>query len=367
MKEFEEPASSLSSQHDSVKENSPLNAERPDGNSDDAAVEDSVSARTISEPELQRFSDVYASIQREMNKVFVGQPELMLGALVALFSGGHILVESAPGLGKTLFASALGRTLGCKFGRIQFTPDLMPSDVIGAPVFNMKTQEFYFRAGPIFAQTLLADEINRAPAKTHAALLEGMQEKTVTVDGVSHPLPDPFFVIATQNPIESEGVYRLPEAQIDRFMFKISTDYPSESDELKILTDHGKNVDLKERLALINPVLNAQEIIELRRRINDVLIAAPLFDYINKIVRLTRHFPRLAFGASTRAGLALTQGARALAVFQGRAFATPDDVARIALPALRHRVALSPEAEIEGRSIDEILTTLVRSVEVPRI
>lgn len=316
---------------------------------------------------LQRFADVYSSLNRELNKVFVGQQELALGAIVGLFSGGHVLVESAPGLGKTLFASALGRALGCSFGRIQFTPDLMPSDVVGAPVFNAKTQEFQFRAGPVFTQILLADEINRAPAKTHSALLEAMQECAATVDGVTHPLPEPFFVIATQNPIESEGTYRLPEAQIDRFMFKIVADYPAEDEELKILTEHGKNVGVKEKLEVVQPVLNAQEILELRRIVNDVYVAPQLFDYINKIVRATRRFPRLTFGASPRAGIALTQGARALAIFQGRAFATPDDVARLALPTLRHRVAMSPEAEIEGRSVDEILTSLVRSISVPRI
>ncbi len=329
--------------------------------------EQEVVQASISDDVLRRFADVYASLNRELNKVFVGQPELVLGSIVALFSGGHVLVESAPGLGKTLFASALGRALGCDFGRIQFTPDLMPSDVVGAPVFNVKTQEFQFRAGPVFAQILLADEINRAPAKTHAALLEAMQEGAATVDGVSHPLPSPFFVIATQNPIESEGTYRLPEAQIDRFMFKIVADYPSENEELKILADHGKNVSVKEKLEAVQPILDAQTILELRKIVNDVYVAPQLFDYINKIVRATRQFPRLTFGASPRAGIALTQGSRALAIFQGRAFATPDDVARLALPTLRHRVAMSPEAEIEGRSVDEILSSLVRSISVPRI
>ena len=321
----------------------------------------------ISDAQKEFFANAYRSIEAEINKVFVGQRELVLGSLVALFSGGHVLVESVPGLGKTLFASALGRTLGCQFGRIQFTPDLMPSDVVGAPVFNMKTQEFQFRPGAVFTQILLADEINRAPAKTHSALLEAMQEGAATVDGVTHVLPAPFFVIATQNPIESEGTYRLPEAQVDRFMFKLIADYPTEEEELKILADHGKNVDVREKLASVQPVLNAEQILEMRRVVNDVYIAPKLFVYINKIARATRKFPRLAFGASTRAGIALTQGVRTLALFQGRAFATPDDVAKIALPTLRHRVTLSPEAEIEGRSVDEILTALVRSIEVPRL
>ncbi len=372
MNEFEEStaASSTSSANPqtSVGEQSAVNLEASaSGAPNTPFSEQEVVKNAIPDTTLKRFANIFTSLQNELSKVFVGQPELMLGSLVALFSGGHVLVESVPGLGKTLFASALGRALGCDFGRIQFTPDLMPSDVIGAPVFNMKTQEFNFRPGPIFTQILLADEINRAPAKTHAALLEAMQESSATVDSVTHPLPSPFFVIATQNPIESEGTYRLPEAQIDRFMFKIVADYPSETEELKILSEHGKNVDVKDKLAAISPVLNAQEILELRQLINDVYVAPQLCDYINKIVRATRNFPRLAFGASTRAGLALTQGVRALAIFQGRGFATPDDVARLALPTLRHRVTMSPEAEIEGRSVDEILTSLVRSIDVPRI
>ncbi len=321
----------------------------------------------LPEATRRRFADVYERLTRELGKVFVGQRELVLGSLIALFSGGHILIESAPGLGKTLFASALGRAINGKFGRIQFTPDLMPSDVVGAPVFDMKTQEFRFRPGPIFAQILLADEINRAPAKTHSALLEAMQENAVTVDGTTYPLPAPFFVTATQNPIESEGTYRLPEAQLDRFMFKLVADYPSEQEELQVLTEHGKNVDPKKKLEAVQPVLSAEEIVELRACVNDVYVAPQLLDYINKIVRKTREFPRLAFGASTRAGLALVQGARVLAVFQGKGYATPDDVQKIALQTLRHRVCLSPEAEIEGRSVDEILTALVRSIEVPRM
>ena len=219
----------------------------------------------------------------------------------------------------------------------------------------------------MFAQTLLADEINRAPAKTHSALLEAMQEGAATVDGQTHVLPAPFFVVATQNPIESEGTYRLPEAQVDRFMFKLLADYPSEQDELKILAEHGKHVDPKEKLAAVQPVLSAEEILSMRKAVNDVYVAPKLLDYINKIVRATRKFPRLAFGASTRAGLALVQGARTLAVFQGRGFATPDDVAKIVAPALRHRVCLSPEAEIEGRNVDEIIAALVRSIDVPRM
>lgn len=315
----------------------------------------------------RRFADVYRRLVSEIDKAFVGQRELVVGTLVALFSGGHVLVESVPGLGKTLFAQTLGRALGCRFGRVQFTPDLTPSDVVGALVFNAKEQEFTFRPGPIFTQILLADEINRSPAKTHAALLEATQEGAATVDGESRPLPRPFFTIATQNPIESEGTYRLPEAQLDRFMFKLVADYPSVQDELKILVAHGKNVDMQTKLDAIEPVLSADEVLELTALVDGVYVAPQLFDYVVKIVRATRDFPRLAFGASPRAGLALVQGARVLAAFRGRNYATPDDVVPLVLPTLRHRVLLSPEAEIEGRRVDDVLTALLRSIETPRL
>ncbi|MBR2003166.1 MAG: MoxR family ATPase [Thermoguttaceae bacterium] len=323
--------------------------------------------RELDAASTRRFADVYRRLVVEIEKAFVGQRELVVGALVALFSGGHVLVESVPGLGKTLFAQALGRALGCQFGRVQFTPDLTPSDVVGALVFNAKEQEFTFRPGPIFTQILLADEINRSPAKTHAALLEATQEGAATVDGQTYPLPRPFFTIATQNPIESEGTYRLPEAQLDRFMFKLVADYPSAEEETRILVEHGKNVALQTKLDAIRPVLTAEEVLTLTSLTNDVYVAPQLFDYVVKIVRATRDFPRLAFGASPRAGLALVQGARVLAAFEGRGYATPDDVARLVLPTLRHRVVLSPEAEIEGRRVDDVLTALLRSIDVPRL
>ncbi len=321
----------------------------------------------LDDASTRRLADVYRRLVVEIEKAFIGQRELVVGTLVALFSGGHVLVESVPGLGKTFFAQALGRALGCQFGRVQFTPDLTPSDVVGALVFNAKEQEFAFRPGPIFTQILLADEINRSPAKTHAALLEATQEGAATIDGQTHPLPRPFFTIATQNPIESEGTYRLPEAQLDRFMFKLVADYPNAEEELKILVAHGKSVPASQKLEAIRPVLSADEILELTALVDDVYIAPQLFAYVNKIVRATRDFPCLAFGASPRAGLALVQGARVLAAFRGRAYATPDDVVPLVLPTLRHRVILSPEAEIEGRRVDDVLTALLRSIETPRL
>ncbi|MCA9197625.1 MAG: MoxR family ATPase [Planctomycetales bacterium] len=304
----------------------------------------------------------------EISKIYVGQDELVLGTLVALFSRGHVLIESVPGLGKTLFVRTLGKVLGCKFGRIQFTADLMPSDITGAPIFDMKTQEFRFRPGPVFTQLLLADEINRSPAKTHAALLETMQEYRVTVDGVSHPMDQPFLVLATQNPIESEGTYNLPEAQLDRFMLKLYASYPSVEEEAQILTMHSQQLDLNDRLERdVQTVTSPAEILEVTRENGDVRVDEKLVNYINQIVRLTREWPQFHMGASPRAGIALMQGARTLAAFYGRDYAVPDDVAQIVLPALRHRVIMTAEADVEGYRVDDVLSDLVRSVEVPRI
>ncbi len=311
---------------------------------------------------------LFDRITSEISKIYVGQDELVLGALVALFSSGHVLIESVPGLGKTLFVRTLGRILGCQFGRIQFTADLMPSDITGAPIFDMKEQEFRFRAGPVFTQLLLADEINRSPAKTHAALLEIMQEYRVTIDGTSHKLERPFLVLATQNPIESEGTYNLPEAQLDRFMFKLFADYPDEGDEADILRMHSQQVDVNARLEEeLQTITSPQEIMRVIRENATVRVDDKLVDYINKIVRLTRQWPQFHMGASPRAGIALMQGARTLAAFAGRDYAVPDDVVQIVLPALRHRVILTAEAEVEGQIVDQLLTELVRSVEVPRI
>ncbi|MFK7770096.1 MAG: AAA family ATPase [Mariniblastus sp.] len=311
---------------------------------------------------------LFERIKAEVSKVFVGQDELVRGTLVALFSGGHVLIESVPGLGKTLFVRTLGQILGCDFGRIQFTADLMPSDITGAPIFNMKSQEFEFRAGPVFTQLLLADEINRSPAKTHAALLEIMQEKRVTIDGDTHTLDLPFLVVATQNPIESEGTYNLPEAQLDRFMFKLSAGYPSEDQEAQILMKHGGQSDLDKQLEEeIHQITSPEQIVAVTKESGNVRIDPLLVKYINKIVRLTREWPQFYMGASPRAGISLMQGARTLAAFCGRDYAVPDDVIQIALPSLRHRVQLTAEAEVEGQSVDQLLQDLIRTIEVPRL
>ncbi|MEL7267288.1 MAG: MoxR family ATPase [Planctomycetota bacterium] len=306
-------------------------------------------------------------METEIAKIFVGQDELVLGTITALFSNGHVLIESVPGLGKTLFIRTLGRILGCDFGRIQFTADLMPSDITGAPVFDMKESEFRFRPGPVFTQLLLADEINRSPAKTHAALLETMQEYRVTVDGTSHVVPRPFLVLATQNPLESEGTYSLPEAQLDRFMFKLIVDYPSESEESRILKMHSRQEDVNKRLETeLQQITDPETVLQMIDACASVRVEDELVDYINRIVRKTRNWPSFYIGASPRAGLALMQAARTLAAFRGRDFAVPDDVVEVVLPALRHRVQMTAEAEVEGLNVDDELSTMLRSVEVPR-
>jgi len=302
----------------------------------------------------------------EVNRVFVGQADLTRGVLVALLADGHVLIESVPGLGKTLLVRALGKVLGCAFNRIQFTPDLMPSDVTGSPIYDERAGDFRFRPGPVFTQLLLADEINRAPAKTHAALLEIMQETRVTVDGVGHPIERPFLVLATQNPIEQEGTYNLPEAQLDRFLFKLVADYPSAAEEADILRLHANEVGPDVLLAAgLRTVTGPAEVLEAQRTCANVLVDDRVIRYIATLVRATRTWPAFSLGASPRAGVAILRAARAVAALEGRTFALPDDAQEVATPALRHRVALTPEAEVEGRSVDELLAELIRSVEVP--
>jgi MoxR-like ATPase len=333
-----------------------LNASEPQGESHEGL------SQTVSE--VRTF---FERVSQEIGKVFVGQDELVTTALVALVSGGHVLIEGVPGLGKTLFVKTLGRVIGCQFGRIQFTADLMPSDVTGAPIFDMKTQDFRFRPGPVFTQLLLADEINRSPAKTHAALLEIMQEARVTIDGQTHSVPSPFLVFATQNPLESEGTYSLPEAQLERFMVKAMVGYPPEEEEAKVLQMHSQKVDMDKYLATeVANVSDSKTILNLIQRVSKINVEPKLLQYINRIVRATRNWPTFHIGASPRAGLSLVQGARALAAFRGRDYAVPDDVTEIVIPALRHRVVLGAEAEVEGLGIDQELRTLLKSIEVPR-
>ncbi len=321
-------------------------------------------------PADPRFEQVRLAIDTllaEAAKVYVGQTQFVRLALAALFAGGHVLIESVPGLGKTLLVRILGEALGCRFGRIQFTADLMPSDITGQPVFDARTQEFRFRPGPVFTHILLADEINRSPAKTHAALLEIMQESRVTVDGTTHQIEPPFLVLATQNPLESEGTYSLPEAQLDRFLFKIVVDYPSAAEEDDILRLHCRPQRLETQVAAaIRPVLDPARVIAVQDLCRTVHVDDAIIGYVNAIVRKTRQWPAFAVGASPRAGIALVSAARVLAAFAGRSYVVPDDVKELVLPALRHRVILTPEAEVAGETTDGGLAALVASVEVPR-
>ncbi|MEQ1513194.1 MAG: MoxR family ATPase [Lysobacteraceae bacterium] len=308
-----------------------------------------------------------AAVRDEVAKAFIGQDEVLDQILIVLLAGGHVLIEGVPGLGKTLLVRALGQALGCSYGRVQFTPDLMPSDVSGHAVYDPKTERFAIRRGPIFTNLLLADEINRAPAKTQSALLEAMQEQQVTIEGSSHPLPAPFMTLATQNPIEQEGTYPLPEAQLDRFLLKVLIDYPSHADEVSMVTavSHGRaaaHFDLSQ----VRSVLSAEEIVAMQQGTAQVTVDAAVIDYAVRIVTTTRKWPGIALGAGPRGSLALVRAARAQAVLAGRDFVTPDDIRSIAKPALRHRIALSPEMQIEGQTPDQVLEALLAKVEAPR-
>ncbi len=318
--------------------------------------------------EFSEVRDKIDEILTESSKVYVGQSDFVRLTLIALFAGGHVLIESVPGLGKTLLVRLLGQILGCQFGRIQFTADLMPSDVTGQPVFDSRTQDFRFRRGPVFTQILLVDEINRSPAKTHAALLEIMQERQVTVDGTTYPLERPFLVMATQNPVESEGTYNLPEAQLDRFMFKLVVNYPSSREEDDILHLHCRKDFVEQPIdQQVRTLLNAAEIERIQGLCQEVHVDEKIIKYINSIVRKTREWPAFYLGASPRAGIAILYAARVQAAFAGRSYVTPDDVRELAIPALRHRVILSPEAEVEGETVDHAMVSLLKTIEVPRL
>ena len=306
------------------------------------------------------------AIRTEVGKVIVGQQQTVDLLLTALLADGHVLIEGVPGVAKTLTAKLLAKTLSVGFSRIQFTPDLMPSDVLGTSVFIPKTGDFTFRQGPIFSNLVLIDEINRAPAKTQAALFEVMEERQVTNDGTTYHLDEPFMVLATQNPIEQEGTYRLPEAQLDRFLFKIVVDYPSAAEEVDILRGHHQRRNLTDALDAINSMLSAEQLATLRAQVHQVHIEDKLFDYIAQIVQTTRANKSLYLGASPRASVALLNSAKALATLRGRDFITPEDIQELAAPVLRHRVLLTPEREMEGGTADDVIAQIVKKIEVPR-
>lgn len=306
-----------------------------------------------------------STIRQEMAKVIVGQEKMIELLIVGLLADGHVLLEGLPGVAKTLTAKLFARIIDVKFSRIQFTPDLMPSDVLGTSVFNPKTSEFDFKSGPVFANIILIDEINRSPAKTQAALFEVMEEKQITIDGTTYPMSLPFMVLATQNPIEQEGTYRLPEAQLDRFLFKIEVGYPSLEEETQILEQaqaRTGNIDIES----ISPILSADMIQHYRQKVQEIRVEQVLLNYVAQIVSKTRQHPSLYLGASLRASLAILNTAKAYAAIQGRDFVNPDDVKSMVAPVLRHRVLLTPEREMEGVGVDQVISQIVQSVEVPR-
>jgi MoxR-like ATPase len=305
-------------------------------------------------------------IRAEVGRAVIGQEEVIEHVLIAVLARGHVLLEGAPGLGKTLLVRTFGRVLGCESKRIQFTPDLMPSDVTGGNVFNQQRGAFEFLRGPVFTQLLLADEINRAPAKTQSSLLEAMQERSVTIDGVTRPLPEPFFVIATQNPIEAQGTYPLPEAQLDRFLFKLDVRHPTTANEKAILASHlaGFDAAALDRMGLAR-ITTPEELSGMQTELRAVRVDDSLLEYIADIVGRTRSHRSLYFGASPRASIALLAGAQARAASAGRDFVIPDDVKALAPAAIRHRVGLQPDAEIEGVSADDCVAEILREVRVP--
>lgn len=317
--------------------------------------------------DLDGLRAVADAIRQEIGRAVHGQDEAVDLLLVALFARGHTLLEGPPGTAKTLLARSFAAALDLEFGRIQFTPDLMPGDVLGANLFDFRTNEFRLVKGPVFTDILLADEINRAPPKTQAALLQVMNEYIATIDGTDHPLGDQFFVIGTQNPIENQGTYPLPEAQLDRFLFKLVIDFPSEAAELEILRRRAAEpLDMNASLARLTPVAGRRHVAAGRALIDGVRLEEPLLRYILDLVRATRADPEIQHGASTRAADALAGAVRAAAALDGRAYAIPDDVQRLFLPALRHRIVLGPAAEIEGRTAADVLAGVLNRVEVRR-
>lgn len=315
--------------------------------------------------DLSELSQSVDKIKNEIAKVIVGQDAMVEMLIVAIFSKGHVLIEGVPGVAKTLIAKLLARSIDSRFSRIQFTPDLMPSDVVGTSVFNPKNTEFEFRRGPVFSNLVLIDEINRSPAKTQAALFEVMEERQVTIDGKTYPMDEPYLVLATQNPIEQEGTYRLPEAQLDRFLFKIVVGYPNLEEEIKILQFNQKD-ELNVQLNSIEKVLHADQIISLRQLVRQVHVEDKVVTYLAQLAQETRSNPSLFLGASPRASVAMLTASKALAAIRGRDFVTPEDIKLIAVPSLRHRLILTPEREMEGVNVDDVIRQIVNKIEVPR-
>lgn len=314
---------------------------------------------------LEELNKAVFKLQSEIKKVIVGQDDMVRLIMVALLANGHVLIEGVPGVAKTLTARLVAKCLKTGFSRIQFTPDLMPSDVLGTNIFNPGTGQFEFKRGPVFSNIVLIDEINRAPAKTQAALFEVMQEQQVTMDGITHVMNNPFMVIATQNPIEQEGTYRLPEAQLDRFLFKIIVPYPNEAEEINILQRFHQFTE-DNVLNMVEQVISDEQVIQLRQLIKHIVVEENLIHFIAKISVATRNDKAIYLGASPRATIAILNAAKAYAALSGRDFVIPDDIIYVAKPVLRHRIILTPEKEMEGTNEDEVIEKIIHSIEVPR-
>ena len=314
---------------------------------------------------LEDLKNAVEAIKAELGKVIVGQQDFIELLIVALLADGHVLIEGVPGIAKTITAKLFAKVLKTDFSRIQFTPDLMPSDVLGTSVLNMKTSDFEFHKGPIFSNVVLIDEINRAPAKTQAALFETMEERQATIDGTTYTFEEPFMVLATQNPIDQEGTYALPEAQLDRFIFKIKVDYPSLEDEVKIIQTHHERKGKKPQ-SLIQPILDAKDLADYKTKIQSVLVEEKIIKYIAELVSKTRNHPHLYLGGSPRASISILNTGKAFAAINGRDFVIPEDVKKALKPVLNHRIILTPEREMEGMSTENVIDMIVQSVEVPR-
>ena len=315
--------------------------------------------------DLTLFSETIEKLRHEIAQVIVGQDQAGDLVLTCILANGHVLIEGVPGVAKTLLARLIARLVDAQFSRVQFTPDLMPSDVLGTNIFNVKTQEFEFHQGPVFSDIVLVDEINRAPAKTQAALFEVMEERQVSMDGATYPMGELYTILATQNPVEQEGTYRLPEAQLDRFLMKVTMGYPSADDELEILKRHEQRTDLV-KLSDVNPVLTKEEVLQLRSYMNDVVIDESLLRYITQIVQQTRSSRAVYLGASPRASVAMLQASKAYALLQGRDFVTPEDIKAVTPSILQHRLVLTAEAEMEGYTAYKVAMKLIDKVEVPK-
>lgn len=304
-------------------------------------------------------------VKAEIGKVIIGQESMIEHLLAALLSNGHVLIEGVPGVAKTITAKLLAKTIDVNFSRVQFTPDLMPSDILGTSIFNVKNAEFEFKQGPIFSSFILIDEINRSPAKTQAALFEVMEERQVTIDGVQYKMEEPFLVVATQNPIEHEGTYRLPEAQLDRFLFKINVDYPNLEQEIQIIINEHEN-RLDDKTDVVQKVLTAEQLKSYQQIVKNILVEPQLIEYIAKVIVNTRENQFLYLGASPRASLALLTASKSFAAIRGRDFVTPEDIKDASYAVLRHRVIVSPEREMEGLTADEIIRQIMDTIEIPR-